>query len=793
MERLLIDIRSAIRLFRLSPGLAVAATGAMTLGIGFTTTMFGIVHGSMRGLPVPEGDAIFAIAESTSTSGDAAPSSAASFNGWSARLTTAEALGAFRAGALNLSGDRLAPARIDAAEVTPNAFGILRVPPVIGRTMADADAAPGAPRIVLIGEALWRSRFAADRAIVGGPIRLDGEPHTVVGVMPEGFGFPINAAIWRPLHVDPAARPDAPADITVFGRLRPGGRLEDVNRELATIPPVSGADGSTRRSARGVPFAELETPAEIQRALQFLIAVVSLALLVACANVANLLLARAAARTRDTAIRTALGASRARLVRQHMLEVLVMAGVASVAGLGLTSIALRAFGAASAGVLEAFWVDFRIDAGVALFAAGLGSAAALAAGLVPALRASRGGVSVLLKNQAGSVTGLRIGRLGRSLVAVQVCLACGLLIVTATFLRASASLRAVDNPFPAHEILTAQVGLPPSLLGDPAARSAIVRRIAEGLAAEPDLGSHALVSVLPGRGTGRWSFTLPDSADAATTRTSSLMLVTPGLFDLAGATALRGRLLTWADAESAPPVAVVNQSFAARFMPGSDPVGQRIRLGSRDLQVVGVVADLLMQDVDEADGAGFYLPMLQGRAFTVRVMARGRDGSSDTLGALRRAVAAASPDLPVMDAATLHDAIYADKQVLDALAWLFLCFGLGAVLLAVIGTHAVASFVVTARTREFGVRVALGADQRDLARLVIRGGAIELVTGLALGLVLAFAVSEILASALERLPAAGPAEFGALSAVVGAGSALALWRPLRRTARLDPAAALRAE
>jgi putative ABC transport system permease protein len=269
-------------------------------------------------------------------------------------------------------------------------------------------------------------------------------------------------------------------------------------------------------------------------------------------------------------------------------------------------------------------------------------------------------------------------------------------------------------------------------------------------------------------------------------------MVTPEFFDLANARAVTGRLFTWQDDERAPLVTVVNQSFARRFLAGVAPLGRRVRLGTRELTIVGVVRDLLIQDVEDSDGSGFYLPLLQARPYTVRVMSRTVGAPMDTVDALHRTVADADPDLPLLEIATLYDAIYTDKSVLDALAILFMCFGLGAVFLALIGLYAVLSFVVTQQTREFGVRMALGASAGDIVRLVLKRGGMELAWGLSLGLVLAFVLSRVLAAAIERIPPAGPMVFAAIGTVV-TGGLLALWRPLRQAVRLEPAQALRAE
>ena len=310
------------------------------------------------------------------------------------------------------------------------------------------------------------------------------------------------------------------------------------------------------------------------------------------------------------------------------------------------------------------------------------------------------------------------------------------------------------------------------------------------LDASAEIRRTAFVSVLPGRGAGGWPvrFTDVPDPDRSSARTA-MIAVTPEFFAIAGVPAV-GRQ----SAASRPPctlVAVVNESFAARYSAGRDPIGRGLRAGARVFEIVGVVPDLLMQDVEDADGAGFYLSMLQSRPFAVRVMAETDGPALVAAGALRRGVEEVDRDVPVLEVVPLREAIFSDKKILDALAALFLVFGLGAVFLAALSLHAVLSFVVTRRHREFGIRLALGATAHDLAVLLLRRGGLEVVWGLTIGLALAFGLSRILSATLERAPSAGVSTFATIAVLVGAGAALAMWRPFRRIAKMDSAALLR--
>ena len=763
---------------------------ALGLGIGASTTMFGIVRGGTRGLPVPDAAQIVFVSPAASSSVAEGFVSAAEWTQLRGSLATMDVAG-FQMASVNLGADGDRPAdRVSGATVTPDALTLLRVAPALGRALTDADARPGAEPVIVIADDLWRRHYRADLNILGSVIRVDGTPRTIVGVMPPRFGFPINAKVWLP-----TAAGITTSDVwQIVGRLEPPATHETAAAEVtAALRRLAGASpAATPRAVRVVPFIELETPREVQQGLQLLVVIVSLVLLVACANVANLLLARAASRSRDVAIRTALGASRARLLVQHLCESTLLAGCATLLGVAAATTGLRFFRAESAAVLEAFWMDFRVDPLVATFAGVLGFAAAFASGLVPAIRASRAGVGGLIGSESRTGTSLRMGRLGRGLVAVQVALACGALILTTTFVGAAGALRSVTIPFPTDRVLTAQLSMPSEVLDDGQRRTEQLVQLRDRLDAAPAILRTAFVSVLPGRGAGGWPVRFDDvPADDPRPARTAMIAVTPEFFAIANARAVRGRLLTWQDDHRASPAAVVNESFVARHAGGREVLGRRLRVGQHAFEIVGVVPDLLMQDVEDADGSGFYLSMLQSRPFAVRVMAETDGRAVGAADAIRSSVAAVDADIPVLEVAPLADAIFSDKKILDAMAALFLVFGLGAVFLATVSLHAVLSFAVTRRSREFGIRSALGATARDLAALLMRRGGLEVAWGLVIGLLLAFALSRAISATLERAPAAGPAAFLAIGLIVGAGALLAMWRPFRRIARLNSATLLR--
>jgi predicted permease len=810
MPQLPSDLRTSLRIFRRSPGLSLSAVAALAMGIGFTTTMFSIVHGATRPLPFAQSDELVVVAKTSPPLGPF-DIDAGSFDylEWSRQQRQFEGVAAFETWSVNVGDDTGRPERRSAAVVTPNTFALIGQPPLLGRTLVADDGRPGAAPVVVLGHALWRARYQADSGVVGRVIRINGEPRTVVGVMPARFGFPIHGHLWLPLAVDPGATPGSDRGLQVFGRLRDGVPLDAARAEMATITRRLAErfpETHAAMTARVYPFTELETPREIVRGLYVMLGAVGFVLLIACANVANLLLARAATRTREIAIRTALGATRLRIVRQQLAESAALAVVGGALGLGIAAVAVRFFATSTSGIVEAFWVDFRVDAASLAFTAGLVTLAALAAGILPALRASGPDVAEVLKDAGAGTTGLRIGRLARALVVGQVALATGFLIMTMTFTRSAVALRAVRLPFPAQQILTGQLGVGQDLLGDADRRVRFVADLNARLIALPGVTAASLVSVLPGRGAGNPQFSLdtpPDTIEAtgpgvARFRTgqptTGLALVTPGFLDVLGARILRGRGLEWRDGPDAPAVAVVNESWVARHSADRDPLGRRLWFGSRVLEIVGVVPDLQMQDPEDRAGDGVYASMLQLRPYVLRMVLR--TAAADPLAltpVVWDAVETVDPDVPLFEVATLYQAIYADKKVLDAFGILFFLFGVGALFLTIVGLYGVVSFAVTRRAREVGIRVALGATPRDVVGLVLRQGLTLIGSGAAVGLVVAFALSRVLAANLEPIEAAGPLTYVGIVGVLVLTALVGLLRPVRRALALAPVTALRLE
>jgi predicted permease len=616
--------------------------------------------------------------------------------------------------------------------------------------------------------------------------------------MPPRVRFPINASLWLPLPAGGGLAPSEGPTLIAFGRLREGTAPGAARAELTAITLAVSARFPESHRGVGVqvlPFTEIETPKEVIRGLQLLVVAVSFVMLIACANVAGLLVVRGAARAREIATRIALGASRGQLVAEQLGESVTLAAMASVIGLGLAHAALRAFGANTSTVIEAFWVDFRVDASVVAFASALAAVATAAAGLGPALRIARTDAVEALKGQGHGTTGAGLGRIARRLPGAQIALACGLLALTMALARAAVDLRALEWPFDPTRILSAQYGLTLEVLNDADRRNRVLAQLLSGVEGAPGVEAAALTSALPGRGAGQWSFSMdrPAERGAPAPHTTSIAFVTPGFFDVLGARPAAGRGLAAEDTASAPAVAVVNRSFVGRFFPDRDPLGARVYIGSRELTVVGVVPDLMPGDIQEKRQDGLYASIWQFRPYAVRVVARGAGDPLDLVGLLRRETARVDPDLPLDEIDTIRDAALRDKVVLDVLSSLFLVFGAGALGLTAVGLYGVVAFAVAQRTRELGVRLALGATRWDIVRLVASQGARQIGVGLGAGVALGVGLTRAFAAAIEGAPPGDAQLLAVIAASVGATAAIAIAVPARRAASIEIVRSLRME
>jgi predicted permease len=786
------DVRFSHRMMFRHPGFALAAILTFGLGIGFVTTVFTIINGIMlRPLPLPEGDRIMTVGLTTDHF-PAARSQQTSF--------THLALMDTRPVNLGLEG---AANRQPAARVSADFLAMLQIQPAFGRTFFPAEYQPGRTTVALISDRLWREELGGAREVIGRVVRINGEPHTVIGVMPAGFAFPRSESLWRPLPDEP----DAANNAEVLGRLRAGATPQQAATELTTIvrrlqPTKAGAAAPTVTVES---FAGRHIKGAVRNVLLAILAATGLVLALACANVANLFLARASERSRELAVRAAVGATRSRLVVQLMTETCVLSVLGAAVGGWIAFAATQLSWRYIQGEQELtggapYWMNFQMDWRVFAFVAAATVLAAVLSGLAPALRASRADVNERLK--AGGGGAMRLSRFSRVLVNVQMAGSVALVTTAGLFVTVFFAAQRKTLPYAPASVLTARLDLDPATYPTPERQAVLQERVMDAVRAQPGVEAVAFTTATSLRLSQRRiqleNESYARNEDAPWCGGES---VTDDFFAALGTRLLAGRFFAHSDHADAPLVAVVTPAFVARFGGGQDVIGRRFRFGrngpnARWITIVGVVSDPgSVKAGQEGDGARFYQPLRQNPAAAVTLVVRAR-GSAAALGeTVRQAVLAADPDLPISKLLTSHRILELERIGINLPAVLFAVCGVAALLLATVGVYGVISLSVRNRTREFGVRLALGADPRAIVRLVLRDGVRDLALGLGAGLLLALGASAGVRSAFVGFIDRGGSGwiYLAVAGLLGGVGGLALFVPARRAAKVDPMVALRAE
>jgi predicted permease len=805
MDTLLKDVRFGARMLIRRIGSTGISVLALALGIGLTTMMFSIVWAAvLRGLPLDRPEQLVSIQRTNLSEGqDGMPATLHDYEDWRDQQRSFAGVGAFFTGTINVTaGDR--PDRYDGGFVSAGAFDVLGVQPFIGRGFTADDDRPGADGVMLLSYDTWHNRFGADPGIVGRVVRANAKPTTIVGVMPEGFGFPNNEELWIPLARDASQLPRGEGQwVSVFGRLRADVTLDEAAAEMAAIAQRLAAAYPETNEGIGthvLPYVRAFLGAEPITMLFTMLGAVFMVLLIACANVANLLISRAAARSREVGIRTAMGASRIRIVRQFLTESLILSLAGAGLGLVIALVGIHLFNNAIAPTDPPFWIDIRLDRGVLLFVLAITALSSLLSGAIPAWQAARANVADVLKDESRGASSFRLGRISRALVVTEIALSAGLLVGAGLMIKSVTKLRTVDFPFATEDVFTARIGLPEAEYADAAAQQRFFAALEPRLRQLPGVAGIGLIQSLPALGSGGSRFALegavyPDDRDYPRSNT---ILAGPGAFEALGVEVRQGRSFTEQDRDGSLPVAIVNDEFVRRFLAGQDPLGRRIRLGTRESTaewrtIVGVIPDMYTGGLDaDNDQQAIYTPLAQGGARFMTVAARvsGGDPMLLTQG-VRDAVLAVDPDLPVYFVQTLQKAINDNNWFYMVFGTLFMVFGGVALFLAAVGLYGVMSTSVRQRTREMGVRMALGARGGDVRRLVMRQGLFQLAIGLVLGLGLAVGVSSLLQMLLFEVNPRDPTIFLGIGAVLTATAVTACLIPAVRATRVDPMHALR--
>jgi predicted permease len=798
------DIRFGSRSLRKHLGLSIIAVFALTLGIGLTTTMFSIVYSVlMKGLPYREADRIVSVTEQNlARRAQRMDLSIHDFADIRAQQRSFSEIGAFYSGTVNVSGTEKAE-RYMGTWTTASMFDIAGVSPLLGRTIRPGEDAVGGERVAVLSYAMWKSRFGGDAHVIGTTLRANGLPFTVVGVMPDHYGFPDDGALWLPLQLDPLAlkRGDG-QHLQVVAKLKQGVSMDaasaDVNAVVRRIA-LEHKEQSDGVSATVMNFVDAQIGPEPRQLLLTMLGAVFFVLLIACANVANLLLDRAAHRTKEVGIRTALGASRGAVVRQFLSEAFVLAAVGTAFGIAAAYFGVRTFNRAIADTQPPFWLDIRLYPPVLLFAIGTSVLATFAAGLLPAIQASRTDIGEILKDDSRGASSFRIGRLSRGLVVFEIALSCALLVAAGLMIKSVTKMQNIDAGFTTKNVFTARVGFPDAYT-DTIAQRQFFEQLDTRLASLPGVVGAALTTDLPGVGANNTNFAVEGSSytkDADYPR-SRVYSVSSGFFSTFGLSALRGRTFTSSDRGDALPTAIVNQSFVAKYFPSTDPIGRRIRIGdSRStaqwMTIVGIVPNTYSGNPDEMRPPFIYMPLSQHPSRFLSMAVRTVAAPMAITPQVRDVVSSLNRDIPIYFVYSMTEAMTRNLWFVRVFGTMFMIFGGIALFLAGVGLYAVMAFSVGRRTREVGIRMALGAKAANVLGMVMRQGLWQLGAGMTLGLTIALGVAQLMKVVLFDVEPRDPAIFGLVVAVLSIAGLLACLIPAQRATRVDPLVALRSE
>ncbi|HEV3484097.1 MAG TPA: ABC transporter permease, partial [Vicinamibacterales bacterium] len=702
--------------------------------------------------------------------------------------------------------------RTRGALVTANTFSLLRQPPLLGRDFAPGEDRPEAAPVVILGHGVWKTRYGADPNVIGRVIKVNEVACTVIGVMPEGMQFPVNAEMWRPLINEGARQKRESRSMMVFGRLKPGVSRAEAQAEISAIAgrlrqtyPETNKDIDARLTT----FNERFNGGPIRVIFLALMGAVGFVLLIACANVANKLLARSAQRSREVAVRFALGATRRRIVRQLLVESVMLSAMGGVLGLGLTYIGVQLFDRAVADTGKPYWIQFTFDPIVFGYLAAICLGTGIIFGLAPALQVSRTNVHEILKEGGRGTAGGRRARFFRStMVVVELTLTVVLLVGAGLMIRSFLKMYSLDLGIDTRQMLTMMIALADEKYPKPEQRRIFFESLLPRLEAIPGMQAVAVATAVPAGGTDQREVEIdgrPHPQNERAPRISTIT-VSPKYFEVLGVGVLRGRGFSDADGAEGAEVAIVNERFVAQHFPAEDPVGRRIRLRSpargpfpagpvgKWLTIVGVTPTVRQGDPQAVDPpAVAYLPYRQDAPAITNILARSSTEPGTLAGLVRQEVQALDPNQPVYNVRTMEQVLAQMRWPFRVFGALFTIFALIALVLSAVGIYAVTAYSVTQRTQEIGVRMALGAQTGQVSWMILRQGLVQLAIGLVLGIAGGLGVGRILQVIIVQVSPRDPLTFITIVAVLVLVTIAACVIPARRAARLDPLTALRIE
>jgi predicted permease len=797
MTAFLTELKLAIRSLARSPGFVAAATLSLALGIAVNSTIFAAIDAFLiRPLPYAEPDRLVQVYSTVPDRGwDDAGVSWADFQDWRSSNRSVELAAHTRANFNLTGGDE--PVRIE-GDQSNNLFPVLGVSPAIGRGFLPAEEAVGGPRVVLLSHRFWRSQFEGDSAVTGRSILLNGDPYTVIGVMPETFRFPDNRTqVFMPFTGDPTEARDT-RYLEVVGRLKPAfavdaaaTELEGITKRLASEYPEANAG----YSSRVVTLANAIYDETFRQASLICTVAVGFVLLIACANVANLMLARGAVQGRDLAVRAALGAGRWRLARKLLAESLVIALAGGVMGLllsfwgvkGLVSIMPSWFPRAD---------EIAVNGRLLLYILGLCLISGIIFGLAPAISASRSDIFSSLRETGRTGTpGAGHGRLRKTFVIAEISLALVLLIAAGLLVKASVRLQRVDLGFEPEGLLTARINLPEYQYADSTSIIPFYTELTGALASLPGVSSAGGTALLPMDGGMGTYYTVEGEPEPEKGKelVVQFRVITPDYLTTIGTPLTEGRGLEDTDRLESPKVALINETLAERHWAGRSALGQRVKLTSGTYEVVGIVRDARDFGPDDDTPALIYLSSAQRGWRSMSLVVRTERNPAEVAPALRELVRARDAGLPIYDLRTMNDVIRENQGGDKIMPKLLGVFGFIALVLAVLGVYGVMAYSVAQRTQEVGIRMALGADGRDILKLIVRQGGWLALIGSVFGLAMAFGTTKALSAFLFGVSAFDPVIFGGVTASLLLAALVASVIPAFRASRVNPIVALKSD
>jgi putative ABC transport system permease protein len=811
MQALLQDLKFAARMLRKNLGFTAVAVLTLALGIGANSAIFSVVKAVLL-QPPPYRDPsrlLFLSGTFLQTKATGVTISFTRFTQINEQTSVLEGIAAYYGTTLSLVTER-EPEAINGARATGNLFSVLGTSPVRGRGFLPEEESPGAADVAIITDGFWHSHFAADEHVLGRFITLDGRPATIVGILPATFRFPLQFPepdVWlprvsEPTFLTPAQVRTGASYLSVIARLRPGVTLARAQTELDTIDAryraqFPGFVDSSKFATSAVSLQD-SLVGTLRPGLAVLLAAVGFVLLIACANVANLLLARATAREREIALRKALGASSSRLVRQLLIESLLLALLGGVVGISLASVVVPAVRAFSPGSVPRL-ADARLDASVLLYSLLLCLITGVLFGLVPALQAAGKELHGSLKEGSrGSSEGASRGRLRSLLVVSEMAVALVLMTGAGLLIESFSRLMQINPGFSSANLMTFPLNLPPNHYASPENQTLFYRQLLEHVKSVPGVQAAGVTSYLPLAGGARFVYFCPEGVvcqGIGKDPTTALRQVSADYFDTVSTPLLKGRVFSARDTASSPMVVVVNQTIADRYWPGQNPIGKHLA-NSRDRiprEVVGVVSDVKFTALSAANVEEVYLPLEQAPWPATALIVRSPGNPQSLVSAVRVKIAEIDPNLPITGIATMDSVVgssVAQPRLIVQFVGVFAGFAL---LLAAIGIYGVMAYSVSARQQEMGIRMSLGAEPADILKMVVGQGMRLALLGVAIGVAASLALTRLISTLLFGVHPTDPLAFSASALALLATALLASYLPARRATRVDPITILRHE